>query len=306
MLPVLFRLPEWLPGLGGQSVTSFGALLLVAFLASGWLLGRELRHRGLSSASSGELVVAAAIGGILGAKLYYLLLHFDAFLSEPVALLLARGGLVWYGGLLGGAAAVAWRARRLALPLPVLADAAAPALALGYALGRIGCFLVGDDYGLPTAFPLGLAFPAGAPPTTPANLLEYFGATTSPAALTATGHVRVHPTQLYEAGLAFGTLALLLWLGRRGASRAEGSGTGAFAPGRLLGLYLVLAGASRFAVEFLRAKDDRLLGPITIAQLLSLVLAAAGAWLLRNRRLAAVPAAPRAASPRRPIAASPS
>jgi phosphatidylglycerol---prolipoprotein diacylglyceryl transferase len=287
MYPIVYRFPEGFPLFGEQAITSFGVLLLAGLLLGGWLTVRRLGRSGTPAYHGWDLVAAAAAGGFLGAKLYYLLLHLPATLDDPLAALVARGGLVWHGALLGGALAAAWRARRLRLPLAVAADAAAPGLALGYGIGRLGSFLVGADYGLPTTSPLGVTFPEGMPSSTPANLLAYFGARAPAAAVLPDGYVIVHPTQLYEAAAAFLLLALLLWLPRRLPRLRSG---------RLFGLYLLLASLTRAAVEFLRAKDDRLLGPFTLAQAISLALAAAGAWLL-SRRGGTDPGAGEPASP---------
>ena len=144
----------------------------------------------------------------------------------------------------------------------------APALTLGYALGRIGCFVVEDDYGLPTTLPWGVKFPQGTPPTTAEYLMRDFGvhlpAGTAPSTLLA-----VQPTELYEVAL----MLLAFWFIWRMRRHAH-------ATGWLFGLYLVLGGIERFLVEFVRAKDDRVLGPFTIAQAASVVMVLVGALLL--------------------------
>ena len=145
------------------------------------------------------------------------------------------------------------------------AAAAAPALALGYAIGRLGSFLVGADYGLPTVLPWGMAFPAGAPPTTAANLVTAFAADIPDGARSG-DFVRVHPTQLYEAGLSLLVLAALVRL--RAARHVRGW--------RLAGLFLILHGCARVLVEPIRAKQDRLIGPVTADLLLAAALVAAG------------------------------
>ena len=267
MIPVVYRFPEWIPLLGGQAITTFGLLLFVAFLAGGSLFRRRLGHGG---SETWELVVYAAAGGLVGAKLLHLLIH--ASMGLPTAGF-GRGGLNWFGGLIGGAAAVAWRARALRLDLARVAAAAAPALAIGYAIGRVGSFLVGADYGLPTWLPVGVPFPAGAPPTTPANLLAFFGAEAHPGSITGE-FARVHPTQLYEAILALGILGVLEQLRRRSA--------GAVGGWRHLALFLILSGLARMLVEPLRAKQDVLAGPVTADLLLALATVVAGIWLYRR------------------------
>lgn len=288
MIPVLYRFPSWIPVLGDQAITSFGALLFVALLAGGALFVRRLRGRdplrpggeaALAPSGGWEVVVAAAVGGMIGAKLMHLGIH--AALGLPSAAL-GRAGLDWFGGLIGGAAAGLWQARRAGLDLALVAAAAAPAIALGYAVGRVGSFLVGADYGVPTTAPWGVAFPAGAPPTTPANLVQRFGAAVPPGGR-AGDFVRVHPTQLYEAVLSLGILYLLL--------RSAGQRTARWG-WRVAALFLILHGSARAAVELVRAKEDRLAGPITVDLLLALGTVGAGIALHgRGRRV------PRATEP---------
>jgi phosphatidylglycerol:prolipoprotein diacylglycerol transferase len=144
---------------------------------------------------------------------------------------------------------------------------AAPALAAAYALGRVGCFLVNDDYGQPTSLPWGVKFPNGSPPSTAANL-HAFGVTVPPGVDPSTV-MTVHPTQLYEVAAMLVAFAILWVLRKKGRP-----------VGWLFGVYLVFAGIERFLVEIVRAKDDRLLGPFTVAQLASVVLVALGALLM--------------------------
>jgi phosphatidylglycerol:prolipoprotein diacylglycerol transferase len=156
------------------------------------------------------------------------------------------------------------------LPVPVLLDAVSPSLAVGYMLGRVGCFLVNDDYGLPSRLPWAMAFPQGAPPSTAANLQQQFHAAV-PAGTLPIQVLTVHPTQLYEIAMTFVVFTLLWrWKEHRHAA------------GWLFGAYLVLSGVERFVAEIFRAKDDRILGAITVAQILSVLLIAAGAYLMRR------------------------
>src|SRR5439155_17603716 len=159
--------------LGPLEITGYGIMLMVAFLTGGWLVTLELRRRGLAEDYAADMVAAAVIGGVIGAKLWYV-----ALTRDPGALL-SRGGLVWYGGFLGGTAAVILNGWRLRVPPRWTMQLAAPALAAAYALGRVGCFLVNDDYGQPTNLPWGVKFPNGSPPSTAANL-HAFGVTVSP------------------------------------------------------------------------------------------------------------------------------
>ncbi len=275
MYPNLFRFPEWVPLLGGEAVTSFGVMMLLAFVVAGLVLRAELVRMGQVAERAWDLLFAAVIGGIVGARLYYVLLNFPRLVEDPLGMLLSRGGMVWYGGFFLATALVVHRSRKLRMPLGKTADAVAPALALSYGVGRIGCFLVGDDYGRPTDSWVGIAFPNGLPPTRADVMAEYFGMTVDPVLVEKYGEVLpVHPTQLYETGISTLIFALL-WSIRRHRRR----------PGWLFMLWLALAGAERFFVEIFRAKDDRFFGFLTLAQVFSLGLVALGiAFAFRLRR----------------------
>ena len=224
---------------GNFEITTFGLMMFLAFVLGGWILAREFRRQGIGEELASSIVVAGAIGGIVGAKIYY------AILFKDWRLLFDRAGLVWYGGLIGGFLAASWVVWRARVDYLKAADAAAPALSLGYALGRIGCFLVGDDYGHPSTVPWAVAFPEGYPPTS----------------------VPVHPTQLYEALPLFAIGWLLLRWRRQRQSDAF-----------VLGRYLIFAGGLRFAIEFVRV-NERVLGPLTVAHLASLAAVAAGVYV---------------------------
>lgn len=234
--PVVFRI-------GTFEVTSFGLLVALAALVGLWLFSREVRRSGLP-ASTPDAAMAGVIGGIVGAKLLWVAEHAG---EEPVFdLLFSRGGMSWFGGFAGGVLTGVAVMRIKRLPVLATLAAATPALAIGHAIGRIGCLLVGDDYGRPTDLPWGLAFPEGLPPTT----------------------VPVHPTQIYEA-LALVPVAWLL-LRWRAEQRPD-----AF----VLAGYLLLAGTIRFAIEFLRINEP-VLGGLTTAHLASLAAAITGAVLM--------------------------
>jgi len=246
--------------LGPLEITGYGLMLMVAFLMGGWLIARQLREIQLREEYAADIVAAAVIGGIVGAKLWYV-----ALTGDPGALF-SRGGLVWYGGFVGGALAVIANGWRLGVPLRWTMQLTAPALAAAYALGRVGCFLVNDDYGGPTNLPWGVKFPQGSPPSTAANLQAFRVAV--PPHTDPTTVLTVHPTQLYEVAAMLVVFAILWVLRKRGKP-----------VGWLFGVYLIFAGAERFLVEILRAKDDRLLGPFTIAQLTSAILVLIGIGL---------------------------
>jgi len=237
--PVLFRI-------GDFEITSFGVLVAIGALVGLWVFQRELARRSLPE-SGVDAGIAGVLGGLLGAKALWSVEHAG---QEPMAdLLLSRGGMSWFSGLLGGVVAGIWMLRRRGVALMAGLAAASPGLALGHAIGRIGCFLVGDDYGRPSDLPWAVAFPEGLPPT----------------------DVPVHPTQLYEMA----ALIPLAWLLIRWRSNGV--------PDRVVfGRYLVLAGFIRFAIEFVRVNEP-LVGPFTLAHLISAAVTIAGIALLANR-----------------------
>jgi phosphatidylglycerol---prolipoprotein diacylglyceryl transferase len=257
--------------LGPLEITGYGLMMMVAFLMGGWLITLELRRRGLSEDYAADAVAAAVVGGIIGAKLWYVALNQD------LGSLFSRGGLVWYGGFIGGTIAVIVNGWRLGVPLRWTMQLVAPALAAAYALGRVGCFLVNDDYGRPTAVPWGMKFPRGLPPSTAGNMEKLFGIPV-PAGTDPSTVLAVHPTQLYETAIMLGVF-MVLWRLRRSG----------YPIGWLFGVYLVCAGVERFLIEILRAKDDRYLGPFTLAQLTSVVLILIGATIVVRLRTGSSP-----------------
>ena len=282
MHPVIFRVPELRVGdvvVGGFDISSFGLMLVLAFVAAYFQLRWGLRRLDAGDEDdAAALVFAAGFFGIVGAKVYYALLYQDW------RLLFDRSGLVWYGGFLLAVVALLWTVRRRRLPPWRTADAMSLSLALGYAIGRVGCFLVGDDYGVPTDRPWGVRFPAGsAPPSTAGNLRYQFGVDV-PVTVPDDRLLAVHPTQLYEVAAALAVWGVGLWLLRRRPRPANG----------VTGMsVLALLAMERFLVEFVRAKDDRFLGVLTVAQAISLVvLAAAVALAWRRWRRAGAREAP--------------
>ena len=239
MYPVLFRI-------GDFEITSFGVLVAIGALAGLWLFQRELGRSRLPESGS-DAALAGLIGGLIGAKLLYAVEHMA---EEPfLSLLLSRAGMSWFGGFAGGvgAALVLMRWRRL--PVIRVLSAATPGLAVGHGIGRIGCFLVGDDYGKVTDLPWGVAFPEGLPPTI----------------------LTVHPTQLYEMAFLFALAPLLVrWRRQRKSDRV------------VVGAYLALAGTARFFIEFVRV-NDRVLWGLTVAHLVSLALVVVGLAMLARR-----------------------
>jgi phosphatidylglycerol:prolipoprotein diacylglycerol transferase len=255
--------------LGRFTLTGYGIMMMLGFLVAGWIYGRELRRRALDPAIAWDTVVIAVAGGLAGSKLYF------AISIGRIGALFSRGGLVWYGGLAGGTAAVLAYLWLRKLPLRTLLDAVSPSLVVGYLLGRVGCFVVNDDYGLPSRLPWAMAFPNGSPPTTARILREQFHVTV-PATLAPDQLLTVHPTQLYEIGLSF----VVFWLLWRRREHRHGAGW-------LFGLYLVLSSLERIIAEIFRAKDDRIFGVVTVAQVLSAGLIVLGVLLMRR---CAVPA----------------
>jgi len=233
--------------IGDFEITSFGVLVALGALAGMLVFQRELRRAGLPGDAI-NAAMAGVLGGLAGAKLIWAIEFHNT--APFLDLVLSRGGLSWFGGLAGGLTAGLTTLRRYRVPLVRGLAAASPGLALGHAIGRIGCFMVGDDYGRPSTLPWAVAFPKGLPPT----------------------DVPVHPTQLYEAI----PLAVLAWLLIRWRRHNTPDVV-------VLARYLMLAGAIRFAVEFLRV-NAVVLGPFTLAQLWSMALIVAGAALAVSRK----------------------
>ena len=253
--------------IGPLEITGFGLAVLFGFVIAQIVAQRELARRGYDPAPIADLIFWAAAGGLVGAKLYY------AALTGDPGTILSRGGFVFWGGLIGGILAVSAVVIRKRLGFFRIADVAGISIAAAYSVGRTGCWAVGDDYGRPWDSPLAVAFPEGAPPSTARNLEQQFGIDV-PAGVSPDTVLAVHPTQLYETALGL-VMFFILWR-LRDHKHAEGW---------LFGLYLVLAGAERFLVEFLRAKDDRILGPLTVAQAISLILALLGVAAMAWRRV---------------------
>ncbi len=272
MYPNLFRLPEWVPLLGGEPITSFGFFVFLSFLTGGILLNREMKRIGWNPEIAWDVVFAAVVGGILGAKIYYILLHTPELRADPMGTIFQRAGLVWYGGFIGGIAAIYWQVHRNKLSMARVLDLLAPILGLAHGIGRMGCFMVGDDYGIPTGMWLGVRFPQGTPPTSVRVMQEQFGIQVDPALIEQYGNViPVHPTQLYEV-ILLSTIFFILWRIREHKH----------ATGWLFSLWMVLAGTERFLIEFIRAKSDRYLGIFTTSQIASVVLIVLGAYLMRR------------------------
>lgn len=252
--------------LGSFQFTGFGIAVLLAFVIAQITSGEILEERGHDPSVTSDCVFAAVIGGLLGAKIYY------AILTGDISNLFHRAGFVFWGGLIGGIVATAGLMRVRHWKFTRISDAAAPGLAAAYAIGRTGCWAVGDDYGRVWNSRFAVAFPQGAPPSTAANLAELFHARI-PAGTSPAEVLSVYPTQLFE--VALGSLMFLILWRFRNHKHAEGW---------LFGLYCVMAGIERFIIEFFRAKDDRFFGPFTTAQMIAIVFAVGGAiWMYARR-----------------------
>ena len=242
--------------IGPVDLQTFGICFALGFLAAGAVAGRRFQELGMPADRGYEMVFASLIGGVVGARLGYLIENWDELSDDLVGNVFSGSGLIWQGGLVGGAVAVlSWARWRGWWRLQMLDTAAIP-LALGYAIGRVGCQLSGDgDYGVASDLPWAMAYPDGTVPTTE----------------------EVHPTPIYET-LTMGLAALVLWRLRD-----------RFAPGILFGLYLIFAGGERLLVEFVRRNDSVVAG-LTVAQLISIALLALGTAIVYARRNAPQPA----------------
>ena len=228
----------------GLELQTFGLMLALALVASGVIVSKRLPELGKPADWAYEMLFVAGAGGIAGAKLWFVIEKGD------LGGLFSGTGLVFYGGAIGGTLAVCLWASRKGMLNAALFDMGAPGLAIGYAVGRLGCQLAGDgDYGIPSDLPWAMAYPKGTVPTT----------------------VEVHPTPIYEF-LVMSAVTWWLWRHRD-----------SFRPGSLFAIWAVLAGVERFLIEFIRRNED-IVGPFSLAQLVSVVMIlAGGAWLLRAR-----------------------
>jgi phosphatidylglycerol---prolipoprotein diacylglyceryl transferase len=247
--------------LGPITLQTFGIMFALGFVAAGAIVAKRLKELDRPVDWAYEMIFAALIGGLIGARLDFVIQNYDEVSGDLLGNLFSGSGLVWFGGAIGGALGVLlWAWWRKLLNLTLL-DVCAPGLAIGYAVGRIGCQLSGDgDYGTEWDGPWAMSYEDGTVPTPPG--------------------VEVHPTPIYET-LAMTLVTYVLW-------RLRDS----LRPGLLFALYLVFAGTERFLIEFIRRNEEVAAG-LTQAQLISLVMALAGAaWLWQAARRGGLRAAP--------------
>jgi phosphatidylglycerol:prolipoprotein diacylglycerol transferase len=235
--------------IGPLDLKTFGICFALGFLASGVIIARRFRELDKPPDWSYEMVFAALIGGLVGSRLDYILQNWSKVSDDLLGNIFSGSGLVWFGGLVGGALGVVlWAYWRGFLGWQLF-DVAAVPLAVGYAIGRVGCQLSGDgDYGIHSDLPWAMAYPDGTVPTTDT----------------------VHPTPVYET-LAMGVAGVVLWRLRD-----------RFPVGVLFGLYLIIAGVERFLVEFIR-RNEEVVGGLTQPQLISLALMALGVAIVAVR-----------------------
>jgi phosphatidylglycerol:prolipoprotein diacylglycerol transferase len=220
-------------------------MVVVGFLCAWKALEVDIRRHKLLKVRANLIILSLAVAGLIGSKLYHVLETPADFAAHPLERLFFSQGLAWYGGLLGGVVALCLVAWHYKVPFLTIFDLA-PAAALGYAFGRLGCLFAGDgDYGTPTSLPWGMSFPHGIVPT-----MDY-----------------VHPTPIYES---IASIAIFLYLWRMAARPQP--------PGKILACYLLLTGAARFLIEFIRF-NPRIFYGLTNAQVVSLLCVAAGGVL---------------------------
>ncbi len=254
MYPELFRIPYI-----DYSISTFGVMMATGFLVGFWITLRRMAEEGLEPELGSTLLIYVMLGGVLGSKLYFAIDNWLLGAGSLSSLFFARAGITWYGGLLGGTVSTLIGCRIHGVSARRFAECIAVPLAVGQALGRVGCFLVGDDYGRATDRPWGVAFTEGSPPTAvlPDGSLE-----------------RVHPTQIYEV-LWLVPVAALLWSRRRKSPF-------------LLGEYLALNGAGRVVIEHWRVNPRVALG-LTEPQWIGIGLVVFGlaGWLYYWRKRSA-------------------
>ena len=252
---------------GFLELTGFGLAVLMAFVIAQIVCQREFWRRGQNAEAEAmpDIVLAALIGTLIGAKTYYVVLNGDpsAFFS--------RGGFVFWGGFIGSVALCYATIKYKKLSFLKVADVCGIGIAAGYAVGRTGCWAVGDDYGRPFNGFFATQFPEGAPPSTAAVMSQQFGVE-FPAGTNPSDVIAVYPTQLYETIMGF-VMFMILWRFRKHTNL----------PGWLFGMYCIVAGIERFIVEFFRAKDDRMVMGFSTAQIIGVAILTIGVAIVATR-----------------------
>lgn len=253
-------------------IYSFGLMLVVAFYACYFFLNYDLKLLGYSDKLASDIIFWAAMGGVIGAKVYYLLENIDEVVLDPRSMIFSGSGLVFLGGLGGAIIAVTVVLKKYNVPWLKFANIIAPLIFLGYSIGRIGCFLVGDDYGIPSKVPWAISFENGIPPTTAYVFERYY------PWVDISGFdgeiLKVHPTQIYESLLCL-VFFVILWINRQNPSIKN----------KLFFLYLILAGIERFFIEFIRTNEKYFLEIFSGAQIISVILIAVGLYFLLHYKI---------------------
>jgi phosphatidylglycerol:prolipoprotein diacylglycerol transferase len=269
MIPVLFQLPPiTIFGLPIQlTIYSFGLMMALGAIVGNLVLTSECRRRGYNPDFANAVVVWGAIAGIAGARIYDVFDNWPLYRSNPWSIFFSGAGFIWYGGLVAGILATLLVARRYKVPILTALDMCAPALILGQAFGRMGCQLSGDgDWGLPSTLPWAMAYPHAIVGWNAQSVLKLDDQNQLVSGFFP--GVRVHPAPVYEV-IMYVSIFLVLWSLRKKTT----------VEGRILYLYLMLAGLARFLAEFVRI-NPRVLWGLSEAQLISIVMMAAGvgAW----------------------------
>ena len=253
------------------AIYSFGLMLVVAFYSCYFFLNYDLKLLGYEEKLSSDIIFWAAVGGILGAKIYYLLENIDRVINsyDPMNMIFSGAGLVFLGGLMGSTICVSFILKKNKVPWLTFANIIGPLIFLGYAIGRLGCFLVGDDYGIPSSLPWAISFPNGIPPTTTNTFSDLYPWIDISAY--DPGVITVHPTQLYEAIICF-ILFLILWKYRKSTKIKD----------ILFFLYLFLAGVERFFIEFIRTNQKYVFELFSGAQVISIMMIIIGLYFMKN------------------------
>ncbi|WP_422930671.1 prolipoprotein diacylglyceryl transferase [Singulisphaera sp. PoT] len=260
MQQVLFTIPI----LGGIKIFGYGMMLFFAFLGSTYLASWRAAKEKLDPELLKDLALWVFVGGLVGARLFYVIQYWgDRVRSIGDIFRIWEGGIVLYGSIMGGTAA--FFAYRFVRPFPLrpYLDVVAPSLALGIALGRIGCFLNGCCYGDQCDLPIAVSFPRESPPWRSQEILGMIPST-------AARSLPVHPTQLYSAIDGFLLVALL----------------SAYFPlrkrdGEVMAMLMVTYPITRFLIEYLRNDEGAYFAGLTISQNISVALFVWGIWFWR-------------------------